>query len=183
MVRFKVPVFAQGKLPNLKLSVRTFASKIKVCSALEPLGRCWQLWQQSSKNKVCSSLVLFWSVRWMLWFGTVLWISQTGVSDAEHDHRLHTRQVSSAHCQGLYANVVLFMILVDVHMQTCVGVVDEVAKSVERVETDVAKAPTVTPSVIVSKLPGESPRCQVESTRSCQLSLMASEITDFNFVL
>ena len=50
---------------------------------------------------------------------------------------------------------------------------------VERVEIGVGEAPTVIPSVTVSTLPGHSPRCQVESTRPCELSLLASEITDF----
>ena len=50
----------------------------------------------------------------------------------------------------LYANVELLMILVDVSMQTCVGVVDEIAKLVEHVEIDIAKASTVTHSVSVS---------------------------------
>ena len=57
------------------------------------------------------------------------------------------------------------------------------AKLVERVEIDITKAPIVAPAVTVPTLPGESPRCQVESTRSCELSQMASETTDFDFVL
>ena len=50
----------------------------------------------------------------------------------------------------LYANVELLMILEDVSMQTCVRVVDEIAKLVEHMEIDVAKASTVTHSVTVS---------------------------------
>ena len=45
--------------------------------------------------------------------------------------------------------------LIDV--QSRAGVMDEVEKLVERVEIDVTKAPTITPSVSVSTLPGESP--------------------------
>ena len=50
----------------------------------------------------------------------------------------------------LYANVELLMILVDVSMQTGVRVGDEMAKLVEHVEIDIAKASTVTHSVTVS---------------------------------
>ena len=69
------------------------------------------------------------------------------------------------------------------NVQSRFGVMDEAPKLVERVEIDVAEAPTVTPSVIVSTLPGESPRSQVESKRSCELSLVASETTESDFVL
>ena len=44
------------------------------------------------------------------------------VNDAEHRNLLHTHRVS------LYANVELLMILVDVPMQTSIGVMDEVTK-------------------------------------------------------
>ena len=50
----------------------------------------------------------------------------------------------------LYANVELFMILVDVSMQTRIGVVDEVAKFVEHVEIDIVKSSTMTSSITVS---------------------------------
>ena len=43
--------------------------------------------------------------------------------------------------KGLNANVVLFMILLDVPMQTQLGVMDEVARLSEPVEVAVAKAP------------------------------------------
>ena len=48
--------------------------------------------------------------------------------------------------------------------------VDEVAKLVERVVDQRFQESTLTTSVTVSTLTGESPRCQVESTRSCELS-------------
>ena len=66
------------------------------------------------------------------------------VNDAEDFHLLHMHQVFSApliHAKGLHANVVLIMILLDVPMQTRLGVMDEVPSLIEPVEIDVAKAP------------------------------------------
>ena len=85
-----------------------------------------------------------WSVRWMLWFGTVLWISQT--ASQQRRTLSSTPRSSSVFCtfgvrERLYANVVFFMILVDVPMQTRLGVMDEVPRLIEPVEIDVAKAP------------------------------------------
>ena len=63
------------------------------------------------------------------------------VNDAEHHNLLHTHRVS------LYANVGLLMILVDVPMQTSIGVMNEVAKLFEYVEIYIPKASTGTLSV------------------------------------
>ena len=49
----------------------------------------------------------------------------------------------------------------------------QVAKLVERVEINVSSCPTLATSVTVSTLTGVSPQCQVETTRPCELSLMA----------
>ena len=110
-------VFTQTKLSNSKSYVLAVGSEDKSCSDLGRPGRCWKLQQKISKTKVCGP-----TVAGSRSSERCCGYPKRRVNDAEHHNLLHTHRVS------LYANVELLMILVDVPMQTSIGVLDEVAK-------------------------------------------------------
>ena len=124
---------------SLKSYVHTVAFEVKACSALERQGRCWQWWQKLSKNNFCGPTVFFLECT----LDPVVW---NGVVDFANGESMtqNTMIYSTLIECFVYANVELLMILVDVSMQTCNGVV---AKLVEHVD-DVAKASTAVSATV-----------------------------------
>ena len=92
--------------------------KMHVYSLVDDAGSCGQ---KLSKHEVCSPTVSCWGVFQMPWCGTVMWMSQTAVQ-SEYYQQVLTRHAPLT-------------------VQSRAGVTDEVAKLVERLDLDVAKAP------------------------------------------
>ena len=120
-------VFTHTKLSNSKSYVHAVGSEVKSCSALRRPGR---------RN----GLVLECTLDPVVWNDVVDFASGESMTQ---NTKIHSTLIECP----LYANVELLMILVDVPMQTCIFVMDEVAKLFEHVETGSPKASTVTPSV------------------------------------
>ena len=111
-------VFTETKLSNSKSYVLAVGSEDKSCSDLVDAGSCSRNYRRPRSAGPRSCFGMYAGSRSS---ERCCGFSKRRVNDAEHHNLLHTHRVP------LYANVELLMILVDVPMQTSIGVMDEVA--------------------------------------------------------